>query len=211
MRRWGSLLTLLLAALVFAGVGFADDDNGDGDKDKDKGKGKHARIVFNTVVTDNGSCGGPWATDTIRRTFKIQDRGNGKFRVKEEVRGSFLTLAGQSPGACETGSKHGATVLAGHSGRVKGKLEGTVTGGTLNRNATCASTCTTGQSIAAIFGSTATFSCLSAASRDCKFDFKYHAAKNVVNQSLIFREWRDRGKGAGTMLHEEFRGDIADH
>jgi len=206
MRRWGSLLTLLVASLVFAGVGFADDGHGDGDHDN----GKHARIVFNTVVTDNGSCGGPWATDTIRRTFKIQDRGGGKFRVKEEVRGTFLTLAGQSPGACETGSKHGSTVLADHDGRIKGRLEGTVTGGTLNRNATCASTCTTAQSIAAIFGSTATFSCF-ANSRDCKFDFKYHASKDTINQTLIFREWRDRGKGAGTMLREQFRGDIADH
>ena len=38
------------------------------------------------------------------------------------------------------------------------------------------------------------------------FNFHYVAPK----QELLFRHWQDKGKGAGTMLNEEFNGDIAD-
>jgi hypothetical protein len=30
------------------------------------------------------------------------------------------------------------------------------------------------------------------------------------HQSLLFRHWQDKGKGAGTMLNEVFQRDIAD-
>jgi hypothetical protein len=42
---------------------------------------------------------------------------------------------------------------------------------------------------------------------DCKFNYNYTAARH---QALLFRHWQDKGKGAGTMLHETFHGDIAD-
>jgi hypothetical protein len=39
------------------------------------------------------------------------------------------------------------------------------------------------------------------------FNFNNTAARH---QALLFRHWQDKGKGAGTMLHEGFHGDIAD-
>ncbi|MDX6512796.1 MAG: hypothetical protein QOE36_2300, partial [Gaiellaceae bacterium] len=37
------------------------------------------------------------------------------------------------------------------------------------------------------------------------FNYQYTAPA----QSLLFHHWQDRGRGAGTMLNEVFRGDIA--
>ena len=121
-------------------------------------------------------------------------------------RGTFLTHAGQSPGACETKGKHGSTVIAGVKGRFHGYLRGTVTGGTFNPNATCPADCGfTDVWIATFFGPSATFSCFSD-SADCKFDFHYQRAQA---QGLKFHHWYDLGNGAGTFLKERFHGDIA--
>jgi hypothetical protein len=56
------------------------------------------------------------------------------------------------------------------------------------------------------FGPNATFSCFENSS-DCKFNFNCTAARH---QALLLRHWQDKGKGAGTMLHEGFHGDIGD-
>jgi hypothetical protein len=53
-------------------------------------------------------------------------------------------------------------------------------------------------------GKNATFSCFTD-SADCKFNYQYHAPR----QHLRYHHWYDKGKGAGSMLHEKFRGDIA--
>jgi hypothetical protein len=60
--------------------------------------------------------------------------------------------------------------------------------------------------IAAFFGPTATFSCLTN-SQNCKFKYDYHSK---LDQNLLFRHWQDGGHGAGTFLQEKFKGDIAD-
>ena len=76
----------------------------------------------------------------------------------------------------------------------------------LNKNGSCAANpCTQALFIAAFFGPAASFSCQTS-SADCKFKYDYHAKKN---QGLLFRHWQDRGHGAGTFLHEKFKGDIA--
>lgn len=104
---------------------------------------------------------------------------------------------------------------ARHNGRlgVKGKLvgyiRGTVTRGTFKPNATCTGPdCGfTDVFIATFFGSSAQFSCFTN-SADCKFNFNYTAPAKS-NPPLRYRHWQDKGKGAGTMLEEEFSGDIA--
>ena len=124
MKRWVILACLLFAALTLAAVGLADPGNG-------KGKGKkQTRLSGTVVIPDNGSCGNPWATDTTKRTWTIKPNGNGTFRVGRTDHGTFVTLAGQSPGACDTTGKHGSTVLAGIKGKFRGYLRGTVSGGT---------------------------------------------------------------------------------
>jgi len=201
MKRWFIMPVLLVAALAFAAVGFADDGNKQPHPNK-------ATVVIHT--TDNGCAGNTWANDTLTRTVKVHRNKDGSYRVRLEDKGTFVTNAGgatASPGNCpENKSHHGHTVRPGVQGTVKGYIKGTVTNGTFNPNATCPTVpCTKAVFIAAFFGPSAQFSCQMTSS-DCKFNYDYHA-KN--DQALLFRHWQDSGEGAGTMLDERFKGDIA--
>src|SRR5207247_5832426 len=59
---------------------------------------------------------------------------DGTFRVGRKDKGTFMTLAGQSPGACDTTGKHGHLVNTAIKGKFRGYLRGTVSGGTFNRS-----------------------------------------------------------------------------
>src|ERR1043166_292589 len=72
---------------------------------------------YNVVTDDHGSCGNAWALDTELRTFTVKRNRDGTFRLWRRDRGTFLTNEGQSPGACETHGRHGATVPAGKTDR----------------------------------------------------------------------------------------------
>jgi hypothetical protein len=202
MRKRWILPGLLVAAFALAATGLADPGHGKG---KGHGKNHNKFGPYDVVTDDNGTCGNAWALDTEKRTFTVKRNRDGSYRVTRNDRGTFLTNAGQSPGACETKGKHGATVLAGIKGKFHGYLRGTVTGGTFNPNATCPADCGfTDVWIATFFGPSATFSC-NVDSPNCKFDFQYMAR----HQGLKFHHWYDKGKGAGTFLKERFHGDIA--
>lgn len=206
MRRIAIPLLVLVGVLVLAAAALADP----GDKGKGKKQGKN-KFSFQLVNTDNRCDGsGAWATLNETRTYQVHDNGNGTFRLRRVDKGSFTTLAGTSPGNCTANkTKHGHLVRAGVTGRFGGYLEGTITGGTFNKNATCVAACFTDDFISAFFGSGATFSC-NVNSSDCKFNFNYTASNRKANRPrLIVRHWQDRGKGAGSMLQEVFHGDIA--
>ena len=211
MRRLAILSALLAGALAFglgATTGAAKTPSPPKPvKSPKPAKQPHPNKVTTTIVTtDNGCSGTPWATDTLRRTLKVHRNPDGSYRIREEDRGTFTTTGGVSPGNCpENKSKHGTAVAPGVSGKIKGYITGTVTNGTFNPNATCATVpCTQPLFVAAFFGPTAQFSCRTN-STDCKFDYKYHAH----DQNLRYHKWRDRGHGAGTSLKEHFKGDIA--
>lgn len=204
MRRLIVLTVLLLGALPLAAAGLADPGHGG---KKSKWKHHHSKYTFTVTTTDNGSCGTPWATDTVKRTFRVKKNRDGSYTLTRFDRGRFVTLAGKSPGACDTTGRHGQTIRAGVHGRMVGFLRGKVTGGTFNRNATCTGPdCGfTDVFLKTFFGPDAKFSCFEN-SADCKFNFNYVAPR----QDLLFRHWQDKGKGAGTFLDERFHGDIAD-
>ncbi len=204
MRKLITTFVLAFAALALSASALA---NGDGRGHHGKKHGKTVKRTFTVTTTDNGSCGGPWASDVVKRTFVVKKHKDGSYTLTRYDRGHFTTLAGVSPGACDTTGAHGMTVKAGVQGRLKGFIRGTVTGGTFNKDATCTGPeCGfTDVFLATHFGPTAQFSCFTN-SADCKFNFNYHAKK----QGLLFRHWQDKGTGAGTMLKEEFNGDIAD-
>lgn len=208
MRRWLLLSAAATAALALAAVSAADPGPGKGHV-----KQGHTRFTFTFTNTDNGSCGGqPWATLQETRTYSVKDNGNGTFTLRRTDKGTFTTMGGTSPGACETGSKHGHSVRAGVTGRFVGYLLGTVTASAFNPKATCTdpSVCATREGFLQTFFTGATYSC-DQNSNDCKFNFNYTAPNKGANQTpkLVFRHWQDKGKGAGTLLHEVFHGDIA--
>lgn len=206
MRRIAMPLLLLAGVLTLAAAALADP----GDKGKGKKQGQN-KFTFMLTNTDR-RCDGtePWATLNEKRTYQVHANKDGTFRLRRVDKGTFTTVAGKSPGNCPANkSKHGQMVRAGVTGRFGGYLEGTITGGTFNKNATCGvAACFTGDFIAAFFGPNAVFSC-NTNSTDCKFNFNYTAPNRVANRPVIVRHWQDRGKGAGTMLNEVFHGDIA--
>ena len=202
-KRWLTLPVLLAAAAAFAASGLADP--GDGGSGKKQGKN---RFTFTLTTEDNGSCGTPWANDVIRRTYSVKDNGNGTFTLRRTDRGTFTTIGPKSPGACDTTGKHGSAVRAGIKGKFGGYLVGTVKATSFNKNATCVAACFTDTFLATFFTG-AQFSCFTD-SADCKFNFNYTAkAKQQNTPKLKYRHWQNKGKGAGTMLKEEFTGDIA--
>jgi hypothetical protein len=202
MRKITTLVVLGFAALALAASGAADPGQGKG-----QGHGKPNHFTFTVTTTDNGSCGTPWATDTARRTFYVKKNRDGSYRLLRRDRGTFVTTGPASPGACNTKGPHGTVVHAGAKGRFHGFLVGKVTGGTFNPNATCTADCGfTDVFITTFFGPTAQYSCFTD-SKNCRFDFEYSAP----TQGLRYHHWSDKGHGAGSMLQERFRGDIADH
>lgn len=159
------------------------------------------------VTTTDGGCGGnQWANDTITRTFQVKKgpmvAGAATWRLTRVDRGTFVTMAGTSPGNCASNAtSHGTTVTAGKTGKVHGRLAGVVTGGTYNPAATCTAACgTTSTFVSTYFGASAVYSCLSGGG-SCTFAYKYRATK----QGLTHTQWTDKGNQSS----ETFTGDIS--
>jgi len=197
MRRIVIPFVLLVGVLALATAGLADP----GGKGKGKKNGQN-RFSAQVVVPDHGSCGNAWATDTSMRTWSVKKNHDGSFRVARRDKGTFVTMAAKSPGACDTTGKHGNLVNAGINGKFRGFLSGTVTGGTFNPAATCNAACIgdTTAFIAAFFPG-GTFTC-SAGFAGCKFNFEYASP----DKTLKFHHWQDKGTNGVT---EQFVGDIA--
>ena len=194
---------ILITVLTIAGVltiaaGALADPGGKG-KVKKNGQNRFSAVI---TAPDNGTCNNAWATDTSNRTWSVKKNNDGTFRVTRKDKGTFVTLGGQSPGACDTTGRHGKLVTAGIKGKFRGYLSGTVSGGTFNPNATCTAACIgdTTAFIAAFFPG-GTFTCLQGYA-GCKFNFEYASP----DKSLKFHHWQDKGTNG---VSEQFIGDIA--
>jgi type 1 fimbria pilin len=205
MKRWLTFPVLIVAALAFAAIGLADP--GHGHKNKPNAKG--GKLTFNVTTTDHGCDFRPWATDTLRRTYKVRLNKDGSYTIRREDKGRFVTTGPQSPSAdpCPgviRRGKHGETLKAGITGKMHGYLQGTVTGGTFNPSGTCTAECTAGDFIAGFFTSGASFTC-SQGYAGCRFNFSY-TAQRQKRQGLRYHHWVDRGTNG---VNEIFIGDIA--
>jgi hypothetical protein len=110
--------------------------------------------------TDEGTCGNTWANDTFNRAYTVKTKptAEGKYNVVEQFKkGTFTTLAGQSPGACQSGTDNGSTLSGTVTGKMQGSFSLVVSGGTYNSGATCSSQCITSEFVAAFFGAGATY------------------------------------------------------
>ena len=152
---------------------------------------------FPSTSPDGGSCGAPWANDTFDRHFTIISNGGGSFTVREEFKnGTFVTIGGSSPGACESTAHHGSSVYAGVTGQLRGFIDFDVTSATYDPNGCTTTTCNTGAGFfAAVFpGGTRSTTA---------YNFEYSSS----DKSLIYRHWQDKSDQA---LNDKFEGDIAD-
>lgn len=204
MRRILTVLTLALGALAFTAVSSAHDGKGDHHAHH-KGNTLHYETTLTT--TDTGTCGQQvWATDTLKRVYAVHRSENGSYRLSVLDRGTFVTSASQSPGACEQGSQHGSLVTPGIKGRVVGFIAGKVTGGTFDKDATCAAPCTRDEFIAAHFGAAAKFSCDGPTVTSCRYAYLYRSR----DDALKYHHWLDAGRAdKDGPLKTVDRGDIA--
>lgn len=123
---------------------------------------------------DEGTCGNTWAEDTFNRlyTVKTKPTTEGTYRVMEQFKkGTFTTLAGQSPGAC--GTDPGGTLSGTVTGKMQGSFSIIVSGGTYNSGASCELPCYTSEFVADFFGAGATYEVPS-------WDFHYKAKSHGV-------------------------------
>jgi hypothetical protein len=86
---------------------------------------------------DIGTCNNVWALDSFNKFYTITPNKDGTYNVQVNYKdGTFVTLAGQSPGACESGADNGNIVAADITGRTHQEYNGTVIG-TLIPGAVC--------------------------------------------------------------------------
>ena len=126
---------------------------------------------------------------------------DGSYTLLRWDRGTFLTNAGQSPGACETDAARTARPSSpARRAASTATCSGKVTGGTFNPNATCPADCGfTDVWIATFFGSSATVLVLRRTRRPVAFDFEYSGLKHQAVSS--YHHWYRQGPaGAGTFL-----------
>lgn len=193
-----SMLTVIFALLLLSvpQIAFADDeDQGDQDDRGDHGdRGAQRFGPYESSSTDSGTCGNDWANDTFKRVFKVSQDSAGNWQLREDFKdGKFVTVAGRSPGACQTSGANGTLVAAGITGKFKGWLSGTVTGGTFVPEGGCPDPCTGDKFVLIHFGSGATWNV-------APFKFNYHANGG----HLLFRHWQNASDDQGGN-----RGDIA--
>ena len=186
MRRL-TIVFAILAMLAIAMPAAADDGSREG-------RGR----VFGPYASgspDSGTCGPDWANDTYDRVFTVSRNADGTYNLREDYReGRFVTIAGVSPGACET-TAHGLTVPGGVRGEFGGFVTGPVTlnGGTYQAAGGCPAPCTGDVFIATHFGAAATWATPT-------YRFRYEAESD----GLTFNTWQNASPDQGGNL-----GDIA--
>ncbi len=164
----------------------------------DNSAADHGTLQFGPFASgspDSGTCGNNWATDTFDRFFTVVTNEDGTTRVVEFFKNAtFVTVAGDSPGACENGPTNGGTLTPGIQGRFQGYFLISVSGGKLDRLARCTpTTCnTTAGFISTVFGLAATHDVTT-------FLFNYSSS----DQRLIARHWKNASEDRGGN-----RGDI---
>jgi len=210
LRRIGAVLGLGLLALCTTAAAYACDSGHRGDHDGVLGarvafhKSHHLFRYTTTIASpDTGTCAdNVWANDVAKRTYVVHKNRDGSYRLTAFDRGTFTTVAGQSPEACNSANpKHGSTVTAGIKGHYLGFLSENITGGTLNKDATCVG-CSRAAFVAAFFGPNA--------HENLDKNVKYVYVYSSRDESLKYHTWVDKGYAKSTGgLKTSDRGDIA--
>jgi hypothetical protein len=68
---------------------------------------------------DIGTCNNVWAQDSFNKFYTLTANLDGTYNLQVNYKdGTFVTKAGTSPGACESGPDNGSTVAVGVTGRM---------------------------------------------------------------------------------------------
>jgi hypothetical protein len=150
--------------------------------------------------TDSGTCGNDWANDTFDRHFTVRSNNDGTYTVVEQFKnGSFVTMAGLSPGSCETNL--GGTIVAGKTGSMHGYFIIPLPPFTTQTSAdpSCVAGNPSAPCTTADFIDTHFTPCYGANICSATTFFDHYLATD--QQSLIYHEWKnaspDRGGNSG--------------
>lgn len=201
MKRWISFVGAIVALAVMpvgaiAAESQSQEDQGQGqDQGQGHGQGTVHYGPFASGSTDSGTCGPDWANDTYKRVFFASStrNANGTYTATEFfIEGRFVTMAGRSPGACNTATDTGGMIRAGVTGSFHGDFLIVITGGTFNPDAICnQTTCdTTKKFVATVYGAAATYD-------TPVFKFTYHARGEDLLQRMWHNASADRGGNFG--------------
>lgn len=229
--RWLRLVVALVlgASLLMPAVARANpEDGGNGNNNQNGQQGQHGggngnndgnkgnnnqngedQATYGPYASgsgDSGTCGPDWANDTFDRVFTIDRHSDGTFTVREDFRnGSFVTIAGPSPAACDpTYSQHGTLVNAGVTGKMHGYFIIPLPPGTAQTSTSpycdavlmTNANCTTATFVNTHFSP----ACYPATCPVTSFFFQYQAR----GQGLIYRRWQNASPDLGGN-----KGDIA--
>jgi len=156
---------------------------------------------FASDSPDSSTCGNDWANDTFNRVFSVRQTAPTTFTVVEQFKdGAFVTIPGNSPGACDSsdGTPPGM-VAGGLIGTMHGYEIITVTGTQSSGDASCiaftpSAPCTTAGFISTHFAGTSTIGTF----------FDHYAGYDGSNQELVVNEWKNASPDRGCN-----HGDIA--
>jgi len=91
---------------------------------------------YASTSLDSSTCGNDWAQDSFDRHFTVRQQGPTTYTVVEQFKnGAFKTLAGPSPGACDTDL--GGTIIANKNGDMHGYEIITVNGTQTSTDPAC--------------------------------------------------------------------------
>ena len=176
-RSVGIVVAVIVALLAGGGTSAAD--------------GAREFGPYAITSPDSGTCGNDWANDSFTRRFIVQPNDDGTYTLRiVNTDGSFVTIDGRSPGACEAGDRHGQLISGDVTGTMHGELVGTVQGGTLNLNATCGDPCYMSTFTHVFFGAAATFTCVDGGGT-CDYAYEYASGA----PGLGYRQWTNASRG----------------
>jgi hypothetical protein len=90
------------------------------------------------IQNDVGSCNNDWASVSLDKAYKLTTTKAGGYNLEVKEAGPLTTIAGISPGACESGANNGNTVAAGITGKTHQEFNAPVTATTApNPNPDC--------------------------------------------------------------------------
>ena len=130
---------LISAVTIVAAVGLMAPANATGVA-LDKQLGPYGPVTFQ----DFGTCTNTWADMKQKTTYFVgKKRDDGSYKVQFDLSGPFTSIAGQSPGACSSGTDNGSTVKQGVKGKMIQNFHIIITDGKFNSDASCGDECAT--------------------------------------------------------------------
>ncbi len=137
MKKMACLIAVVVSCLALVGAAYATPGDkfpwGSKNNPASAGPPAGAKLVLNINLQlsddpDSGTMGNNWAVDDFNQHVQVWQTGPDTFYVDVRYVGTFVTVAGPSPGAAYAAPGSPVTVAAGIEGNMEGGYQATITG-----------------------------------------------------------------------------------